>query len=190
MMFAPPRNGSTPRQEPSMSRPRRRAAIRLLCGLAAAALLAATPGCGTLLPATDDPQWQVARFKGVSSSDVLRLAQTAVEHEFPPKRLDAFRGDFETGWIYGLFDDIRRNPLRQRIVVHTEAEEGVLVVKLRAQQEMNDSAGRFAEANDPGWEPFADDPVKAQTMMQRLCILLNRVDAERVPEPKGDGEKS
>jgi hypothetical protein len=172
-----------------MSRSRRRAATRLLSGLVAGALLVAAPGCG-MLPATDHAQWQVARFKGVSSSDVLRLAQTAVEHEFPPKRLDAFRGDFETGWIYGLFDDIRRNPLRQRIVVHTEAEDGVLVVKLRAQQEMNDSAGRFAEANDPGWEPFNDDPVKAQTMMQRLVILLKRVDAERVPEPKSDDEKS
>lgn len=171
-----------------MVRFRCRAATRLLSGAVAAALIVVTPGCG-MLPTTDNAQWQVARFKGITSSDVLRLAQTAVEHEFPPKRLDAFRGDLETGWIYGLFDDVRRNPLRQRIVVHAEAEEGVLVVKLRAQQEMNDSAGRFAEANDPGWEPFYDDPVKAQTMMQRLCILLKRVDAERVPDPKPD-EKS
>lgn len=173
----------------------RRAATRLLFGVVAGALLAATPGCETIgllfgtTRATDNAQWQTARFKGVSSTDVLRLAQTAVEHDYPPKRLDAYRGEFETGWIYGFFDDVRRNSLRQRIVVHTESQEGVLVVKLRAQQEMNDSAGRLADANDPGWEPTEDDPVKARTMMTKLCILLRDI-AERLPDPKPEEEKT
>jgi hypothetical protein len=178
-----------------MSPSRRRAATRILSGLVAGALLAAAPGCAAIeslfggTHVADNPQWQVARFKGVSSSDVLRLAQTAVEHWYPPKRLDAYRGEFETGWIYGLFDDVRRNPLRQKIVVHVETEEGVLVVKLRAQQEMNDSAGRLADANDTGWDIFDDDPARAVLMMQRLCILLKDI-AERVPDPKNPDEKT
>jgi hypothetical protein len=178
-----------------MSRLRRRAAIGLPGALVAAALLAA-PGCsmfsglGAVLgEPVDNPEWLTARFKGVSSTDVLRLAQTAVEHDYPPKRLDAYRGEFETGWIYGLFDDVRRNPLRQRIVVHAAAEEGVLVVQLRAQQECNDSAGRLAGPNDTGWQAAQDDPVRARIMMQKLLILLQDI-AERVPDPKSDDQKT
>jgi hypothetical protein len=175
------------RQEAPMVRLFRRAA----CVVAVAAL-AALPGCGIfqeLHAGGDDAQWQIARFKGVSSTDVLRLAQTAVEREYPPQRLDTYRGELETGWVYGLFDDVRRQPLRQRIVVHAGVEEGVLEVKVRAQQEMNDSAGRMAGANDEGWEPTGDNVVRAQTVMQRLCILLTGI-GERVPDPKSDDEKS
>lgn len=179
-----------------MSRLRRRAATGLPGALIAAALLAA-PGCsifsglGSVVgEPVDNPEWQTARFKGVSSTDVLRLAQTAVAHDYPPKRLDAYRGEFETGWIYGLFDDVKRNPLRQRIVVHAAAEQGILLVQLRAQQEANDSNGRLAGPDDTGWQATQDDPVRARIMMQKLCILLERVDAERIPDPKSDDEKS
>ena len=63
-----------------MSRSRRRAATRIAAGLLAGALLAAAPGCATIeslfggTHVADNPKWQLARFKGVSSSDVLRLA--------------------------------------------------------------------------------------------------------------------
>jgi hypothetical protein len=174
----------------------RRAATGLLAVALACALLVATPGCSSIEAifrgmgtGGDEPQWQIARFKGVTSTDVLRLAQTAVEREYPPQRLDSYRGEFETGWVYGLFDDVGRHPLRQRIVVHAAPEEGVLVVRLRAQQEVNDAGGRFAGPQDDGWEAFVDNPVRAQTMMQRLCILLKDI-GEKLPDPKPEDEKS
>jgi hypothetical protein len=103
--------------------------------------------------------------------------------------MDSYHGNLETGWVYGLFDDHSRQPMRQRIVVHVEPEGQNLVIKLRAQQEMNESAGRFAGANDEGWEPFTDNQVRAQTVMQRVCILLKDI-GERIPDPKPEGDKS
>jgi hypothetical protein len=170
----------------SARRPTRRAVARCF-----AIALVALVGCALFREVGlggDDAQWQVARFKGVSAGEVLRLAQTAVEREYPPQRLDPYRGEFETGWIYGFFDDVRRHPLRQRIVVEVRSDDGLLVVRLRAEQQVNETAGRLASAFDEGWEKFADDPVRAQTMMQRLCILLKDI-AELVPEPK-EGEKN
>lgn len=164
---------------------RRACVAALLLGVASALL----GGCALFREigaGGDDPLWQVAHYKGVHPGDVLRLAQTATEKEYPAQKFDSFQGDFETGWVYGFYDDLRRYPLRQRIIVHAESEGGVVAVRLRAKQERNETAGRLASAFDPGWEPTADDPVRAATMLQRLTILVKDV-GEVVPEKK-EGE--
>jgi len=139
----------------------------------------------------DDPHWQVARFKGINQSQALTMAQTATAREYPTQKIDAFHGEFQTGWIYGTFDSLRRQPLRQRVVVEAKPEEGLVVVKLRVQQEQNPASGSFQpKPDDEGWEQYVDDDRKAVLMMQRLLILLKDV-AEFVPEPKeGESAKS
>jgi hypothetical protein len=172
------------------------ASRRLLLRAAGSALVALTvasvPGCALFREigiGGDDAKWQTAHVKGISPGDVLRLAQTAVQNDFPAARVDAFRGEFETGWVYGLFDDVRRAPLRQRIVIEAKPQDDVVLVRLRAQQEMNETAGRLASASDDGWEKFEDDPVRAQTLFTRLCILIKGI-GEIVPEKKEGEEKS
>lgn len=165
---------------------------RLRAALAAGVLVLA--GCAFFREAGvggDDPHWQTARFKGVNSAQALTMAQTATAHEYPPQKIDAYHGDFQTGWIYGTFDPLRRQPLRQRVVVKAEPEAGLVVVKLRVQQEQNPASGSFQpKPDDPGWEQYADDDRKAVLMMQRFLILMKDV-AEFVPEPKeGDSAKS
>jgi len=139
----------------------------------------------------DDPHWQTARFKGVNSGQALTMAQTATAHEYPPQKIDAYKGEFQTGWIYGTFDSLRRQPLRQRVIVKAEPEGGLVVVKLRVQQEQNPASGSFQpKPDDEGWEKYVDDDRKAVLMMQRFLILMKDV-AEFVPEPKeGDSSKS
>jgi len=175
-----------------MSVPSRRFVLRAAGLVLAACVLVAAGACALFREigvGGDDARWQTAHFKGISAGDVLRLAQTAIRREYPLQRVDSYHGDFESGWVYGLFDEIRRHPLRQRIVVEAKPEEGLVMVRLRAQQEVNETAGRLASGYDDGWEKFDDDPIKAQTMMERLCILLKEV-GELVPETGPDAKKS
>ncbi len=177
---------------PSATPVARARARRLRATLASAVLVLA--GCAFFREigvGGDEPHWQVARFKGINSAQALTMAQTATAREYPTQKIDAYLGEFQTGWIYGTFDSLRRQPLRQRVVVEAKPEEGLVVVKLRVQQEQNPASGSFQpKPDDEGWEQYVDDDRKAVLMMQRLLILLKDV-AEFVPEPKeGESAKS
>jgi len=176
---------------PSATPVARARARRLRATLASAVLVLA--GCAFFREigvGGDEPHWQVARFKGINSAQALTMAQTATAREYPTQKIDAYLGEFQTGWIYGTFDSLRRQPLRQRVVVEAKPEEGLVVVKLRVQ-EQNPASGSFQpKPDDEGWEQYVDDDRKAVLMMQRLLILLKDV-AEFVPEPKeGESAKS
>ncbi len=164
---------------------RHRGALARCALLVGAALSLA--GCGLFREAGlggDEPHWQTTRFKGVNSAQVLTMAQTATSREFPTQKIDAYHGEFQTGWIYGTFDATRRQPLRQRVIVQATPEEGIVICKLRVQQQQNPMSGSFQpKPDDDGWEKFDDDDRKATLMMQRLLILMKDV-AEVVPEPK------
>jgi hypothetical protein len=176
---------------PVLPRPCRNGAIAAVALIVGAVLSLA--GCALFREVGlggDDPHWQTARFKGVNSAQVLTMAQSATAHEYPAQKIDAYRGQFESGWIYGMFDPTRRQPLRQRVIVEAAPEDGIVVCRLRVQQEQNPASGSFQpKYDDTGWDKFDDDDRKAVLLMQRLLILMKDV-AEIVPDPKAGDAKS
>jgi hypothetical protein len=165
-------------------------------GLVASVLLVALalPGCSALSGlfryvgvGGDDPKWIEKRYKAVSSTTVLQLANAVVNDRYPPSELDLYHGRMETGWVYGRFSELKHQALRQRVIVETEDEpDQVLLIRLRVQQETSESAGRTGDRDVSDWEPFDDDTHEATRLVTKLNILMKEV-AEPMPAPENSG---
>jgi hypothetical protein len=157
---------------------RRAALVRLLCGCIVASGFAA-PGCGLfreLGVGGDEAQWAQRRYRDISSGAALDLLQTAVAERYPPSRLDKHAGVFESGWVYGAYEPVRHQALRQRILAEAARDEsGVLVLRLRVQQETSPSAGRNLSREVDDWELTADAPDEAMRLLTRAHVLLRDV---------------
>ncbi|MBM4014937.1 MAG: hypothetical protein FJ293_08230 [Planctomycetes bacterium] len=161
-------------------RRRRVRTVRLAAAFVAfAALVLAVPGCALfreLGVGGDEPQWVERRYRDISIAAALQLVQTAVQERYPPRRLDAHAGVFESGWVYGAYEPVRRQALRQRIFAEAARDDaGVLVLKLRVQQETSPSAGRGAAHEVDDWELSADAPDEAERLLTRVHVLLRDI---------------
>jgi hypothetical protein len=163
--------------------------------VAAVALLGALPACGVLQPmfrelgvGGDDPKWVEWKYRGVSSTTALQLAQNAVQSRYPANEVDLHRGTLSSGWVYGRYADVTHQALRSRVRVEAEPEgDDLLLVRMRVQQETSETAGRYV-SHDPGdWQPFEDDPTEAHRLMTKLHVLLSQL-GERVQDPPPDEE--
>jgi hypothetical protein len=151
----------------------------------ALALGGALPGCALFRElglGGDDPQWVERRYRGVSADTVLRLAETAVRDRYPLREVDLYRGQLETGWVYGLYSERTHQGLRQRVLVRAAADGEEMLVRLRVQQEVSESAGRMVSSDPGDWEPYDDDAQEAKRLLTKLHILLRDV-AETPPDP-------
>jgi hypothetical protein len=149
-------------------------------------LAAVLGGCGLfreLGVGGDDPKWVERRYRGVSSGPVLKLAETAFRDRYPPNEVDPARGTLASGWVYGKWADTTHQALRARILIETQGEEDVLVVRLRVQQETSQSAGRGGDRDVDDWEPADDDPVEAKRLLMRLHVLLRDVATPVIEDP-------
>ena len=164
----------------------RRAALRTLA--MAAAVAVAIPGCGLFREigvGGDDPQWVEKRYRSVNSATVLDLANSVVAGRFPPHEYDVYRGVLQTGWAYGRYAESSHQALRARVRVETEAEDDVVLVRLRVQQETSEKAGRVMNADPGDWEIYDDDVGEARRLLMKLHILLRDV-AEPVADPEAE----
>ena len=142
-------------------------------------LLLAPPGCGLfreLGVGGDDAQWVERRYRDISIVAALQLLQTAVQERYPPRRLDAHEGVFESGWVYGAYEPVRHQALRQRVFAEAERDaDGALVLRLRVQQETSPSAGRSASRDVDDWELTEDAPDEAERLLTRAHVLLRDI---------------
>lgn len=158
------------------ARARRRAGWALLL-VAFGSLLAS--GCGLfreLGVGGDEPLWVERRYRDITTSAALQLLQTAVQERYPPRRLDLNEGTFESGWVYGAYESLTHQALRQRILAETErASDGTLTLRLRVQQETSPSAGRVSSRDVDDWELAEDSPDEAERLLARAHVLLRDV---------------
>lgn len=158
------------------------------CALLVASLAVAPTGCSIFRElglGGDDAKWAERKYTDVSVSAVLQLLQTVVEGRYPPQSIDMNEGTFESGWIYGAYSEVTHQALRQRVLAETEAEEGVVTVFLRVQQETSQAAGRMALRDVDDWEPTDDDEFEAHRLMTRLHVLLRDVAKPVAVPPDG-----
>lgn len=166
----------------------RRALLRRLVATAALAGGGLLPGCLLLRElgaGGDDPQWLERRYTDASPSDVLQIASSVLEPQYPPRQLDLYRGVLETGWVYGLWADHTHQPLRQRVCVEAHPDGGAILVRLRVQRESSPTAGRHSAGEQDEWEPYDDDPSEARRLLTRVHIVLQEIAR---PVVEGAGE--
>ena len=158
-----------------------RAALRWRGLLIGGALL--LPGCGIFRElglGGDDPRWVERSYRAVTTSAVVRIAQTVLRDRYPIDDVDLEEGSVTTGWIYGSYAETTHQALRQRAMVETEVDDAVVTVRLRVQQETSESGGRMADASIDDWEPHDDDVVEARRLLMKLHVVLQGV-AEPLP---------
>ena len=135
-------------------------------------VLALLPGCKLarfLGIGGDDPQWQTETFDHLHRRDVLQLARREIGREYQIVSLDAFAGELTTDWKDGLYSEMTRQDLRQRVLVEVERlEDGVVEMRLRVQCEVNDEPGRHLDPSQAEWTPYDDDVTKAKVLMRQI----------------------
>ena len=126
----------------------------------------------------DDPQWLSVHHQGLSRADLLGIVRTELSREYTVLRSDAFDGELETDWEYGAFSRVRRQDVRQRVLVEVESDDGELELRLRVQQEINEQPGRQLNHATADWMPHDDDVTKAKVLIRRISHVLESVGGD------------
>jgi len=119
-------------------------------------------------------EWRDKTYDGLNRADMLQLVKALLDHSYQVTREDPKTGEVETAWSYGRFAMGTHQQLRQKVYakVLRGEEDGVVLVRMRVAQEVNDDPGFLFNPASAEWITYDDDPGEADLLIKRLDALL------------------